>query len=301
MAYDAGIFVRHIPEERIDGKRLGRHIRHDTRSLRYLVDELPSRAINTVSWARTAPIFYQGDLGSCTGNALLGCVGTVPLYQTQFANLMNESYAVGLYEEATKLDSYPGEYPPDDTGSDGLAAAAAAKEFGLISGYTHAVSLQGLLSALQTGPVAMGANWYSSFDNPDADGVVSIGKSAYVRGGHEFEVVGVDTGARLFTAANSWGGNWGLHGFFKFSYADAERLLGEDGDVTAPLPITAPSPTPTPTPDPTPTPPAPTPTPVVDAADVALATVLKPWLAQKRYFYKNVQNASAHWLKDKGL
>ena len=32
-----------------------------------------------------------------------------------------EGFAVKLYEDATVVDGYPGEYPPDDTGSSGLA------------------------------------------------------------------------------------------------------------------------------------------------------------------------------------
>lgn len=301
MPYDVDIKFRRIPEYRIDGKRLGRHIRHDSRSLRYLVKELPSKVINTVSWERVAPIFDQGDLGSCTGNALLGCVGTHPLYQESFGTLLNEDEAILLYEDATKLDSYPGNYPPTDTGSDGLAAAQAAKNAGLISGYTHATSLQGLLSALQVGPVAMGANWYDSFDLPNSSGVVKISANAQVRGGHEFELVGVDTSARLITAANSWGQGWGLHGYFKFSYDDATRLLGEDGDVTAPIPLTQPAPVPdpdVPVPGPVPTP---TPSPTLDEAEKYLAQIGAGWLARHPWFYKDVQKAVRGWMIDKGL
>ena len=32
-----------------------------------------------------------------------------------------EQFAVALYSDATKVDAYPGTYPPDDTGSSGLA------------------------------------------------------------------------------------------------------------------------------------------------------------------------------------
>ena len=156
-----------------------------------------------------------------------------------------------LYEAATRLDSIRGAYPPDDTGSTGLAVAKAAKNAGLISGYKHATSITAALSALQTGPVITGVNWYEGFDEPDASGRVSIAGS--VRGGHEFVVDGYDADAGLVYAHNSWGTSWGLAGRFCFSVDDWTRLLSEDGDVTQFVPVTQPAPTPTPTP----TPPAP--------------------------------------------
>jgi hypothetical protein len=56
--------------------RLGRHVQHDPRSLRYAHGVLPKTAIKTVDWTRRAPIFDQGQLGSCTGNAAAGLLGT---------------------------------------------------------------------------------------------------------------------------------------------------------------------------------------------------------------------------------
>src|SRR3954451_11647904 len=85
------------------------------------------------------------------------------------------------------------------------------------------------------------------FDNPDDDGLVE--SSGDVRGGHEFEIVGVDLENELFHAVNSWGGGWGKEGSFWFSFDTMSQLLGEDGDCTQLFPPTVPSPTPTPTPD----------------------------------------------------
>ena len=43
--------------------RLGRHVLHDPRSLRYAHGVLPKAAIRSVDWVRRAPVFDQGQLG----------------------------------------------------------------------------------------------------------------------------------------------------------------------------------------------------------------------------------------------
>jgi hypothetical protein len=245
-----------IPERRIEGKRLGRHVRHDPRSLRYLVEAVDPATLTSVRHERGIPVLDQGDLGSCTGNAAEGCLGTAPFLAT-LQGLpgcptpdadADEVQAVALYSAATSLDDYDGEYPPEDTGSDGLSVAKACQKAGLISGYRHATSLAAALTALQDGPVITGVNWYSSFDSPAADGTISIGRHASVRGGHEFVVDELDVEGRRIGFTNSWGTGWGVQGRAYMSWDTWERLLGEDGDVTAFVPVTEPAPQPTPDP-----------------------------------------------------
>lgn len=243
-----------LPE--LDGPgRLGRHVNHDPRSLRYLV---PSQGVQvSKTWTRRTPVLDQGNLGSCTGNASVGVLGTDPFVSTMNPADLTEELAVAVYSLATKLDPFDGAYPPDDTGSDGLSAAKACKQLGLISGCQHATSLSAIVDALQVGPVIVGVNWYEGFDSPDSAGKVKV--SGAVRGGHEFEVCGVDVEARTFQAINSWGTGWGKSGYFYFSFGDMTRLLSEDGDCTSFVPVTAPAPTPT------------------DNADAALVAALNVW------------------------
>ena len=123
-------------------------------------------------------VLDQGALGSCTGNATVDALGCSPYYETltmgQQQGSLNEALAVKIYSLATTLDNYPGSYPPEDTGSDGLSAAKAAQQSGYISGYTHALSLNDALSALVLGPVIVGIDWYEGFDNPDTTGLIEI-------------------------------------------------------------------------------------------------------------------------------
>jgi hypothetical protein len=124
--------------------------------------------------------------------------------------------------------------------------AKACQQRGFISGYVHATSLEAALTALAAGPVIAGVNWYSSFDQPDAEGVISIGKRAAVRGGHEICVDELDVENRRIGFTNSWGDSWGVGGRAYMSWDTFGRLLDEDGDVTVFVPLTQPAPTPTP-------------------------------------------------------
>lgn len=237
--------------------RLGRHVTHDSRSLQYLVEAADVNTLKSVRHSRRVPIFDQGQLGSCTGNAAVGCLGTDPFYDTlPNASILTEQYAVQVYSLATKLDPYSGSYPPTDTGSDGLSVAKVLKNLGLISGYQHATSLQAALTALQDRPVIVGTKWKSSMFTTGADGRINV--SGSTEGGHEFELDEVDVENQRVWMDQSWGLDFGIHGRAYFTWDDFGQLLSDNGDVTVFVPLTQPAPTPTPPPAP------PTPDPFVD-------------------------------------
>lgn len=243
-------------------KGLGRRVARDPRSRAFAIRPRGIE-IHTVEHRRTAPILDQGELGSCTGNATVGCLGTEPFVQTLPNVEFNEELAVSVYSEATRVDDFPGDYPPDDTGSDGNSVAKAARNMGYISGWQHLDSVQAAKEALQETPFIFGTNWYNSMFDPDPDGVVHVkGGEADVAGGHEIECVGYDVERDRWKFANSWGDGWGDKGYFYLSGADFERLFSENGDATVFVPISQPAPEPTPvdpTPQPEPTPVDPTP------------------------------------------
>lgn len=257
--------IRRIPEIAVEGKGLGRHVNHDPRSLQYLhEDGTPV----TVRWNRVTPVLDQGSTSSCTGNACAGALGTDPDHADLIAELtppptLDEAEAQSLYSAAEVIDG-DGPFPPQDNGSSGLSVAKAAKAAGLCSGYLHATSIAQAHTAIQAGPIMVGTNWYTSFDTPDANGLVVIAPGATVRGGHEYEGLGYDVATDLWEWVNSWGENFGIGGHFFMSTATLTRLLSEQGDVTSLVPLKAPAPVPTPVPPVAPTPaPAPVPAPPV--------------------------------------
>lgn len=222
-------------------QRLGRHIEHDIRSLDYKVASNPFKKIQatvapktSVLWQRYSPILDQGQLGSCTGNAITGWLGCAPhATTTAFARQYNEDFAIKVYEQATIIDGVPGSYPPDDTGSSGLAVAKVAKSMGLISSYKTATTTNELILALHTAPVIVGVAWYENFFTPDSKGQVHVGGK--IAGGHEFLIRGYDAKTKLFTADNSWGTSWGIKGSFTFSTATWESLRKQQADVVLPI------------------------------------------------------------------
>lgn len=263
----------HQPVERDGTYRLGRHVEHDPRSLQYAHGVLPKDAIKSVDWTRRVPIFDQGQLGSCTGNAAAGLVGTDSAARTGLTTFLpptgeaipvDEHLAVNIYTLATRLDSIKGAYPPDDTGSSGIGAAKALVKLGLATSYSHAFSLDALKSALQTGPVMVGTVWLESMFDPTPAGNVIVDYKSQVAGGHEYVISAYDATAGQFRLDNSWGDSWGIRGSAWVTVSDMQWLLSQQGDVTVPAWVKAPQPAPTP-PD----------------ADMAMALAARSWLTAK--------------------
>ena len=211
------------------GGRLGRHLHFDERSRNFPVPLPKGATIQTRTWTRTVQAFNQGDLGACTGNGAVGVVCTEPYRQKGVR--YSEALARKVYSQATKDDNIVGAWPPKDTGSTVLGAMKALRDLKLAKGYQWCFGLDDVLKTLSTlGPVEVGLSWYEGFDKPDAKGLVKI--AGTVRGGHAFELLGVDAEKKLVWGINSWGPEWGLHGRFAFSWKDLDRLLHEQGEAS---------------------------------------------------------------------
>lgn len=221
---------REIQEHLVRGHRLGRHVLHDPRSLKYSAPRAP-KVVSVTHAAQGLPL-DQGSIGSCTANALCGALDSSP--DNQSGKTFAESSAVQLYELETKLEGKP--YPPNDPGGSGLMVCKAARELGWISAYQHAFGVQHALEALVLRPVITGVGWYTSFDTPDPKtGLVDIATGATVRGGHEVVADAIDADKQLVWFWNSWGPEFGLGGRFCMSFGTWEQLLSEQGDVTVPI------------------------------------------------------------------
>ena len=219
-----------LNEERVEGKRLGRHAKHDPRSFEFQAGQ--ATQIVSVTHQATGLPLDQGQIGSCTANALCGSLDSAPDYHG--GTTLTEANAIRIYELETKLEGKP--YPPNDPGGSGLMVCKAAQQLGLITSYSHAFGIQHALQALVVRPVITGVNWYTSFDNPDPQtGLVQLTAGATIRGGHEVVADGIDAPNRLVWLWNSWGTQYGLGGRFCMSFDTWDRLLQEQGDVTVPV------------------------------------------------------------------
>lgn len=193
------------------------------------------------AWFPLCPTLDQLNLGSCTGNAAtqVRCsdVWGVPVSWMGWDALRLEAYAVDVYGAATHLDPFRGAYPPDDTGSDGASVLTVLKQRGLISGFTSAITFEGIQRALQSGPGIMGSPWYTAMFSPDRCGQISIG--GVVEGGHETVLRAVQYSTKRFLFQNSWGNDWGAKrkgqgGYFWLTFGSVQRLLNEGADFEFP-------------------------------------------------------------------
>lgn len=248
--------TRTLVRERIPRQdpRLGRHINHDSRSRAYALKAHPATQLVSIRHQRRVPIFDQGQLGSCVPNAGLGCLGTDPFWASLRVRLArerliyDESACLAWYRQVTRADPFPGQWEPDDTGSDGLSMAKVFAAEGLISGYRHTFSFSDALAALMDLPFITGINWYTSMFDCNGAGEVRILPGATVAGGHEIVANELDMERERVWFDQSWG-RFGVDGRFWLSFATYQRLLGEDGDVTVFVPLSEPAPVPTPDPD----------------------------------------------------
>jgi hypothetical protein len=247
--------------------RLGRHRRLDARSLDYLHQHDLKQALHTVRHEIPIPILDQEDLdvqgidtsvlvpgaakvtalGSCTANAgtaalafLLGAAGLAEVGLSATDPVACERFAICLYHEETVNDEFPGQWPPDDTGSSGLGISRALKKRRLIGGYVHATTADALCSLLQKGPVLFGTPWLNAWFNPDANGFIDSGnwQSSGIAGGHEIIAIGIDEIAQdahghvipektVLRFRNSWSRGWGLQGEFRMRLSTYVALRRE--------------------------------------------------------------------------
>ena len=240
---DFGQLYRRYPDSGNSG-RLGRHLWLDSRSLAYMVEtspELMSRRLTDRAWERRIPILDQRELGACVGFAAAAALGTEPFWDRTGVEVVPvevpaaEEFAVALYSDATRADVWPGTWPPQDTGSSGLAACKVLKRRGTIAGYRWARSPYGLLRLLQDGPVLLGMPWFDVFFTPDRAGFIDQPgwRGSSLAGGHEVAVVGCevdhsDVLNSVLTLVNSWGEEWGDSGYFRMHLRGYTLMSGAD-------------------------------------------------------------------------
>ncbi|MGW5147516.1 hypothetical protein [Rhodococcus koreensis] len=218
---------------------LGRKQEHDPQSRSFAIRHLVTTPPRTVLWPSFAPILDQKNVGACTGFTGAACMNT-----TKFAvarrrvrrstRYLGNGDGLAFYSRATSVDQWPGVYPPEDTGSSGLAVCKVLREQGYIGSYRWAFSFDEFLRGLQEGPMFVGTPWYDSMFYPDDRGRVR--PRGAVVGGHEYLALGVNLRAHDVTFQNSWSVQWGVRGRFRMSFEDFEALLADGGDAGLPIP-----------------------------------------------------------------
>ena len=194
---------------------------------------LPTRK----TWRIAATALHQGSTGTCVGHAWANFLRCAPLRTVKGAPSPYDIYrkAVTL-DEWSENDDETG-LPDHDAGLDFgtsvRSGAEAVTSFGRLKTYLWAFTLQPALEFVLTqGPVVLGINWYTSFNNPNAEGVIRIRSNAIVDGGHAILWRGADTKRGLALLSNSWGDTWGKSGECYIPLRDLDRLISlEQGEA----------------------------------------------------------------------
>ncbi|WP_273845607.1 C1 family peptidase [Rubrobacter calidifluminis] len=170
--------------------------------------------------------------GSCVGNGFCHWYDAEP-----FPHTAGESYARKIYEKATEIDQFPGDWRSGQEGTDVRSGAKVMKMWGHISSYAFAKDAEeSALWLLNHGPVVIGVPWFHSMDTPEGEyGYTPVDTRSGVRGWHCVAVLAVYWhGGKeddWFYFRNSWGRDWGNDGGGRFTAKDFETLLNVPGAV----------------------------------------------------------------------
>lgn len=211
-----------------------------------------------VDWRKLCPAVYdQGNLGSCTANAIAGLVEIncikqhrVPVwvpsrlfiyYNERFMEDTVESDSGAMIRDGIKslnLYGYASEnvWPyveskfavraPDHIYADALLNRVAVKDYGSVPQDMYDMKV-----ALASGyPIVIGFVVYKSFMSPEVarTGIARMPEAHEpAMGGHAVLIVGYNK--QGWIVRNSWGENWGMGGYFimPYEYFTNPRLAGD--------------------------------------------------------------------------
>jgi C1A family cysteine protease len=191
------------------------------------------------------PVYDQGNLGSCTANALAGAIDFERKKQ-KLAYLSPSRLFIYYNERALESSVATDSGATLRDGMKTVAAQGACPEsmwpydiaqFATLPGtncftaalqhrtltYTRvAQDLTQMKNCLASGyPFVFGFTVYSSFES---DTVAQTGKvpmpaaSESVLGGHACVIAGYSNASQRFLCRNSWGADWGINGYFTLPY-----------------------------------------------------------------------------------
>lgn len=237
---------------------MGRHLVHDPRSKAYRADVAavePRRIVHPHKGPglnqgslhdQGFPVDGPDSLASCTGNSSAAVMNCAPLRRPG-ERARDQRWAIDVYAAATAIDRWAGTYPPDDTGSSGLAVAQVLTARGDIDRYEWGFGVQDTVRLAALSPLSVGSVWTEGMLEPDLEGFIRPTGDRV--GGHQWTIRGVNPARSRILLLNSWGPAWGgwmergrrvFAGHARLAFADLETLLDWGGDVVryirAPLP-----------------------------------------------------------------
>jgi len=197
--------------------------------------------------AQCPPVYDQGQLGSCTANAIAAAV-EFDLMKEQKKRVFVPSRLFLYYNERViegtvntdsgaqirdgiKSVSHQGDCPeqlwPYNISEFSVKPPqkcyAQATKYKAVQYQRLAQSLSQLKGCLASGyPFVLGFTVYDSFETPQ---VAQTGHASMpmpkekVIGGHAVMTVGYDDAQQWFVIRNSWGESWGMKGYFTLPYA----------------------------------------------------------------------------------
>lgn len=213
--------------------RLGRQVVHDPRSRRFRAPF----TVDTSTWRTRSIRLYDPPVnprqirGNCTGcdkamNA--NAVGT-----RVAGTVWGMAAADSIYSGATTLDPFPGTWPPDDTGSSGLAACKAAQNFGMLGEYRWLFGgADEVVQAVMDGwTVGVGTWWTEGMFHPqpaNSGTLRVIHATGRRQGGHQYRVRGYVEPLDAVVLRCWWGPEFRD---VLLPRAELDDLLHDDGDA----------------------------------------------------------------------
>ena len=166
----------------------------------------------------------QGRTPHCVGYAWAHWLEDGPVGQSGIAPVIQPQI---IYEQAQKLDEWPGE---NYNGTSVRGGVKALQRAGKIRNYYWGFDLNSLVNAvLYYGPVVVGTYWYRGMFYPNRQGYIS--PTGQIMGGHAYVINGVDTKRQYVRIKNSWGRRWGINGSAYMSFTNMSNLIRQFGEV----------------------------------------------------------------------
>lgn len=225
----ASYYVKRVEQQ---DPRLGRNVVHDPVSRNFAMPVSVDKSV----WRDKRVRLYDPlpnpnqPIGCCTGVAKscqLNAVGNRVM-----GRVLDMDDAIAIYSYATTIDPWDGSYPPDDTGSSGLASAKSAQHHGLAGTYRWLFGgADEVVQSVMNGEViSVGTWWYWDMFAASGgwhQGLPIIKPTGGQAGGHQYAIRGYDIDADL-VMGRCW---WGDFRDFWIKRTDLDSLLHDDGDA----------------------------------------------------------------------